>query len=809
MPRSWPGTLLGALFLTALGLWLDLGLARANDIPVGTNGCSLVSAIVAANTDSTTNGCPAGSLADTIILPSNSIDTLFLADNHTVGPNGLPAITTAITIRGQGATIERELTAPAFRLFYVSASGDLTLEQLTVRNGLANGATDGENSGGCVYVAGKLTVTDSTLTNCTHGTGGGGSALYAETASSNAQNIRGSTIAGNHGSQGAIKVVGGDLQMQNSTVSANEQIGVTITLGGIHTLHHVTLTEHTGTGLVTFAPITFRVRNSIVANNGTNIGASGTFLQAGTNFLNGNPMLGPLTNNGGRTDTQMPQPGSPVIDAVVNNTLCLATDQRGVSRPIDGDTTPGAVCDIGAVEAPALPTLTPTPTVTSTPTITQTPTVTETPTITQSPTRTHTPTPFASQVTANPSSCVNAEDAGTPWTNEAGALTRDGNLAQVSPSGFVSQSLKCTGYQFPGLPSDAQIIGLEVLAVRQANADLRARDGNVRLTRQGAVIPASRGGAPIYQSLEEQPIGSITDTWGENWSSSDLNGPSFAVLYPIRRVSVNPVTVSLDALQVRVSYFPAPTATVTPTEGVPHTLTVTLSLSVTRTSSPTGTATPSVTATASPSSTVPPGSTATTTASPILTVTATVSATPGGPQVVLATPVICDQADNPNGTAPWTNPLNALVGDGPVATSDLTLAPTNHFASEYLRCSGFDLGAIPSGATITGIEVLVLRQEAGPTPNVAREASLKLLKGLTPVPTGTDQAAAAGQPFIPTTLTERTYGSPSNLWGTTWTRSELQNGSGFGVVYAVRRSGSSNPAQVRVDAVRVRITYTI
>jgi large repetitive protein len=167
----------------------------------------------------------------------------------------------------------------------------------------------------------------------------------------------------------------------------------------------------------------------------------------------------------------------------------------------------------------------------------------------------------------------------------------------------------------------------------------------------------------------------------------------------------------------------------------------------------------------------------------------------------------CDQVDYLSGTAPWANPLNARSPDGLLlASTELTLSPANHFASEYLRCTDYDLSGLPAGATITGIEVLVRRQEAGPTLNVAREASLRLLKSSTP--TGTDQAQAAGQPFIPIPLTERTYGGPTNLWGTTWTPAELQS-SGFGVVYAARRSGSTSPASVRVDALRLRVTYTI
>jgi hypothetical protein len=57
------------------------------------------------------------------------------------------------------------------------------------------------------------------------------------------------------------------------------------------------------------------------------------------------PLLGPLQNNGGPTETHTLLLGSPAIDAG-DNTACPATDQRGVAQP------EGAACDIGAYEFP-------------------------------------------------------------------------------------------------------------------------------------------------------------------------------------------------------------------------------------------------------------------------------------------------------------------------------------------------------------------------------------------------------------------------------------------------------------------------
>ena len=63
----------------------------------------------------------------------------------------------------------------------------------------------------------------------------------------------------------------------------------------------------------------------------------------GTGNLDVNPLLGPLQDNGGFTQTMALGAGSPAIDAG-DDGVCPTTDQRGVTRPQGGH------CDIGAYE---------------------------------------------------------------------------------------------------------------------------------------------------------------------------------------------------------------------------------------------------------------------------------------------------------------------------------------------------------------------------------------------------------------------------------------------------------------------------
>ena len=87
------------------------------------------------------------------------------------GPNALPAVTSAIVIEGNGSTLQRTTTDLAFRFFYVSGgfssipAGNLTLRNLTLTGGLAQGGKGGRGAygggggaglGGAIYNQGGV-----------------------------------------------------------------------------------------------------------------------------------------------------------------------------------------------------------------------------------------------------------------------------------------------------------------------------------------------------------------------------------------------------------------------------------------------------------------------------------------------------------------------------------------------------------------------------------------------------------------------------------------------------------------------------
>jgi hypothetical protein len=221
------------------------------------------------------------------------------------------------------------------------------------------------------YGANGLLIDRSTISG--NGCGNTYCALHQPGSSTGSVTIRDSLVATNGG---GITMVRG--RIENSTVSGNRlpSYGVAVVEGTADVSvfsSTIVRNERSNEGVILAGVL---VANSIVAEN-TPAGAECGGITSGGHNLFGTgctssslqptdllgseavplvPMLAPLRNYGGPTNSHALLVGSPAVDAGdpsppgSSPTACLATDQRGTPRNGDGDGDSIGRCDIGAYE---------------------------------------------------------------------------------------------------------------------------------------------------------------------------------------------------------------------------------------------------------------------------------------------------------------------------------------------------------------------------------------------------------------------------------------------------------------------------
>ncbi|WP_431683038.1 choice-of-anchor Q domain-containing protein [Kitasatospora sp. KL5] len=352
-----------------------------------TGTCTLRAAVMAANArPGSTIELPAGHYRLTI--PPNPD----LLNGRTADPTtGDLNLTAPTTVRGAGARLTVVDADHVDRVFRMGA--DTQLSDLTVTGGVAKQrevpVTD--PGGGGIANGGHMTLNRVTVTGNSAGYGGGifnipGShlTLIDSTVSRNTAGEAGgirfddtgtvvnSTIADNRvtddwdrpgslsGYGGGIDIRGrGLVEIRNSTITGNSATDgggginiapayldslpspitdvVNLPLGHL-ALHNTVVARNT----VGQAPADCKIVFAGVESRGNNLDSSNSCRLTAPGDLPGrDPLLAPLGDNGGPTDTVALLPGSPAADAAAG---CPAADQRGVPRP------QGPACDIGAYE---------------------------------------------------------------------------------------------------------------------------------------------------------------------------------------------------------------------------------------------------------------------------------------------------------------------------------------------------------------------------------------------------------------------------------------------------------------------------
>jgi PKD repeat protein len=270
-----------------------------------------------------------GLSGQTILLAS----TLMLTNSLTIDASALPG---GIQINGNG------------QIFNVASNITVVLNSLTITNGNADSSS---GTGGGIYNDGTLTVNQCTLSGNVGDSSGGG--IYNDgTLTVNQCTLSGNSSIADGG--GIYNDVGRKLTVNQCTLSGNSSGD---SGGGIANYGMLMITNSIVAGNTGGFFFGFPAEDDIYNNN------SSTLIYGGANIVqfiyNGGttngpapitnaPLLAPLGNYGGPTQTMPPLPGSPAIGtgSVAANTF--TTDQRGYPRTQNG------LIDIGAVELPTI-----------------------------------------------------------------------------------------------------------------------------------------------------------------------------------------------------------------------------------------------------------------------------------------------------------------------------------------------------------------------------------------------------------------------------------------------------------------------
>jgi hypothetical protein len=265
--------------------------ATATACTVAPNDCSLRGAIIKANT----------TLGDDVITLSANTYTLTLvgADENNAATGDLD-ITDNLTISGVAADATIIDAGGIDRVFHITTTSiTVAISDVTIRGGHPPDVLGFVNNGGGIFNAGKLTLTNSVISNNTTQSAGG--AILSDTGST--LTIRDSKISDNtsrYGSSGILNY--GNTLIDNSTLSNNStDSGGAIWNNGVLRIETSTLSGNTvslwGGAIRNDNGSVLTVVSSTINNNSANIG-SGLINFGGTVVLANATVSGNTTSSG-------------------------------------------------------------------------------------------------------------------------------------------------------------------------------------------------------------------------------------------------------------------------------------------------------------------------------------------------------------------------------------------------------------------------------------------------------------------------------------------------------------------------------
>lgn len=151
----------------------------------------------------------------------------------------------------------------------------------------------------------------------------------------------------------------------------------------------------------------------------------------------------------------------------------------------------------------------------------------------------------------------------------------------------------------------------------------------------------------------------------------------------------------------------------------------------------------------------------------------------------------------------FDNPLNILTDDNSFSEASSVFSLFSK-QTEYLQAKDFDF-SIPTGATICGIEVTVVKRATNVLLNLAyiTDYSVRIIKNNAFTP---DDKADPSTEWS-STETYSSYGGINELWGTTWSPADI-NSDNFGISFSaeIHTTASLFPS-ARIDHISITVYY--
>ena len=707
-----------ALILIVIGTTAHAATITVNTLAdPGTSGnCSLRAAITAANSETATDSCVAGTGNDTINFSVTGTITV---------ASILPAVQNTLTIDGTGEAITVSGNS-VVQLMTVNSGATVTLQFLTLTKGVdapLSGIADGE--GGAIVNNGTLTIANSTVSSnkalgSISGTGlsGEGGAIfntgtlliYNSTFASNQADATGSTSGLMVGlaEGGAIySGAGSALTILNSTFSANKAVGGgALECGGVSceaaygpayggaiysfgTTSTTTITNSTfsgnqvtiegapgpGDGGAIYSGSTLNVTNSTFSGNQAATTGADIDRTAGAAKVQGSIFAASTSNNcvGTITDEgyNLSDDASCNFSATgsANSVSTLDLDTNGLQN--NGGPTDTIALETGSAAIDAIPS----------------------------------------------ASCT-----------YLGTL----NPCTVPPSNTTSKQLNCD-QRFYGRPDPDD--------GATPSCDVGAYESDaVQLATPTPTATATATATPTKTATATKTATSTATATATATSTATSTASATATATKTATATATPTVTATSTATATATATPTQTATstatATPTETATSTATSTSTATATATPTATATATATSTATATATNTATPTATATDTATPTATatstatatatVTATATATSTATDTSTATATATDTA-TPTATAtPTTSisvPTTLAMGNSPVGDTDIKNITVRNIGTNLL---------FVGGVTSSGSEFAATGATTCPPSGLAHLASCTIAIGFTP-----------------------------------------------------------------------------